>query len=245
MGTLDFYYGQAIRELEGGLRRDDLWGRAFARSGGDVQKAHAIYIDLLAKHLAQEAGVPPLLDGFEATTAAVTNAGKSFFSFVSKTKRTPTPLSNEAASQSARSKSDTGYESSAVPLRDSAPRNEVSIDPTDDAWAMALAEFEGENRRPGLWAKVFAESGGNDSVAKASYIQIRAIELERERRLEAQKAHDEEQRIAVELARQEYESLPKGWCPNCDGLIPISSNECSKCGAIFGGSGWKIRPQYS
>lgn len=70
--------------MEAGLRRDDLWGRAFARSGGDTQKAHAIYIDLLARRLAEEAGEPPLLEGIEATTAVVTNAGKSFLSFVSK-----------------------------------------------------------------------------------------------------------------------------------------------------------------
>ncbi len=71
--------------MEAGLRPDGRWCKAFALSGGDAQKAHAIYVDLLAKQLAQEAGVaPPLIEGIEATTAVVSSAGKSLFSFVSK-----------------------------------------------------------------------------------------------------------------------------------------------------------------
>ena len=31
-----------------------------------------------------------------------------------------------------------------------------------------------------------------------------------------------------------------GRCPNCRTRIPIQSEVCPKCGAIFGGSGWKV-----
>jgi hypothetical protein len=47
-------------------------------------------------------------------------------------------------------------------------------------WSMALAEFESESRRPGLWARLFAEAGGNETSAKAAYLKARVAELENE-----------------------------------------------------------------
>ncbi|MES1980775.1 MAG: hypothetical protein V4451_22270 [Pseudomonadota bacterium] len=44
-------------------------------------------------------------------------------------------------------------------------------------WSAALAEFENSSRRPGLWARVFAEADGNESVAKAAYLKTRVAEL--------------------------------------------------------------------
>jgi hypothetical protein len=36
---------------------------------------------------------------------------------------------------------------------------------------------------------------------------------------------------------------PMGTCPNCTSVIPLASEECPKCKAVFGpGSAWKIRP---
>lgn len=52
------YYEQAFREIEAGYRRDGLWGKAFSRSKGDLQKAKAIYLDMLAQHLESEANAP-------------------------------------------------------------------------------------------------------------------------------------------------------------------------------------------
>lgn len=49
-------------------------------------------------------------------------------------------------------------------------------------WAEVAAEFEGDNRRPGLWAKLFAEAGGDLNVAKASYLSRRFGELEAQQR---------------------------------------------------------------
>jgi hypothetical protein len=47
-------------------------------------------------------------------------------------------------------------------------------------WSIALAELEGPARRQGLWAKLFSEAAGNESVAKATYLQQRVEELQRE-----------------------------------------------------------------
>ncbi|MEZ2311081.1 hypothetical protein AB6809_30995 [Paraburkholderia sp. RCC_158] len=44
-------YGEAVREFESGIRRDEIWGSAFVNAGGNPQQASAIYVDLLAEHL--------------------------------------------------------------------------------------------------------------------------------------------------------------------------------------------------
>ena len=46
------------------------------------------------------------------------------------------------------------------------------------SWNQAIDEFEGENRNRGLYAKVFAESQGNEAKTKAKYIEIRAREIQ-------------------------------------------------------------------
>jgi hypothetical protein len=56
MEPTEKYYGKAVREFERGVRRDDIWGNPFVRAEGDVQKASAIYVELLAEHLSR-AGV--------------------------------------------------------------------------------------------------------------------------------------------------------------------------------------------
>jgi hypothetical protein len=40
----------------------------------------------------------------------------------------------------------------------------------EDTWERALREVESSERRPGLWARCFAEAGGDESKAKAAYI---------------------------------------------------------------------------
>lgn len=54
----DEFYGQALREIESGSRRDDLWGRALAKSGGSYQKAKAEYVNMLALQLEAMACAP-------------------------------------------------------------------------------------------------------------------------------------------------------------------------------------------
>lgn len=53
--------------------------------------------------------------------------------------------------------------------------NKIDIDPT--SWNQAIDEFEGENRNRGLYAKLFAETQGDESKVKAKYIEIRATEI--------------------------------------------------------------------
>lgn len=124
---------------------------------------------------------------------------------------------------------------------------------SEEYWAQALQEVEGAERRPGLWARAFAHSKGVESVAKANYLETRVTELVQEHKAKmAEKARllnqqAEEARIAAlpeEL--RAFERLPKGTCPNCSTLQPLSSLECPKCKAIFGpDSAWTLVPVHS
>lgn len=51
------------------------------------------------------------------------------------------------------------------------------LQPSEFEWSLALAEYQGEHRRPGLWARLFAEAGGNEGAAQAAYLKIRAAEI--------------------------------------------------------------------
>lgn len=44
-------------------------------------------------------------------------------------------------------------------------------------WEKALGEYQSDARHKGLWAKLFSESNGNESVTKAQYIKLRALEI--------------------------------------------------------------------
>jgi hypothetical protein len=57
-----------------------------------------------------------------------------------------------------------------------------SAESDERLWSAALAEVDGQSRRPGLWAKAFSEAGGNESAAKAAYLKARVAELEDETR---------------------------------------------------------------
>lgn len=124
-------------------------------------------------------------------------------------------------------------------------------EPTEEFWATALSEFEGTSRRPGLWARVFAEAQGIEAVAKAAYLRDRASELayeyqlrfaEQERQAKQRAREAELERLSAE--QRAFELLPKGRCPNdsCRSVMPLSEKSCSKCGAIFGSIGWNLVP---
>lgn len=124
----------------------------------------------------------------------------------------------------------------------------VNLD--DEFWARALAEYESNARRPGLYARVFSQAQGNEAVAKASYLKHRVEEfsLEHQQRVRAQ---EQAEREAIEKARlsrlteeqHAYDLLPKGNCPGCETVIPLSASECPKCRALFGpGSAWTVLP---
>lgn len=132
----------------------------------------------------------------------------------------------------------------AASLRSSPPDNE------EELWASAMAEFASSERRVGLWGKVFSQSGGNESAAKAAYLQARFLELQAERLAEraererlAREREEVERSAKLSEEQRAYASLPKGRCPNCNTVLLLSANECSKCGAVFGGqSSWKVLP---
>jgi hypothetical protein len=65
-------------------------------------------------------------------------------------------------------------------LADSNRSDAPKVNINEKSWEHALLEFEGGDRRLGVWAKVFAESNGNESLAKAAYIAYRAPQIQEE-----------------------------------------------------------------
>lgn len=109
-------------------------------------------------------------------------------------------------------------------------------------WEDALSEFENQ-RRAGLWAKVFAEANGNEQVAKAKYLQARVAELTIQARsqitarLEQEWLTQTQQNLAREESqnREAYEPTSFGVCPNleCQEVIPAWNKACPNCGLAF------------
>ncbi|WP_372828098.1 hypothetical protein [Polaromonas sp.] len=122
--------------------------------------------------------------------------------------------------------------------------------PAEEFWSDALAEFDSASRRSGLWARSFAEAQGNETLAKANYLRYRASELEHENQEQLAECAREAAQLTKlgELAllsesERAYALLPKGICPNCTAIVPLSSETCSKCTAMFGmGSKWHLKP---
>lgn len=83
----------------------------------------------------------------------------------------------------------------------------------ESLWARALAELEGQGRRPGLWARSFSAARGDEAVAKASYLGARVLELEGERQAaiaeQAQLANpkEERERLAKEAGNERTHSF--------------------------------------
>ncbi|MBK6867896.1 MAG: hypothetical protein IPG98_08225 [Burkholderiales bacterium] len=55
--------------------------------------------------------------------------------------------------------------------------NKTPVSTEESLWALALSEFNGLNRRPGLWAQVLAGANGDESKAQAAYLKARYDEL--------------------------------------------------------------------
>ena len=137
------------------------------------------------------------------------------------------------------------------------------VEPTEEFWAHALHECESATMKAGLWAKAYAEAGADERVAKATYIRLRATQLQ-EQYVEQQQAQKLilEEELLVEQERQRAQDaeiaellakmdeakraealLPKGRCPACDAVIPLSSEKCPECTALFSeDSMWKVKP---
>ncbi len=55
------------------------------------------------------------------------------------------------------------------------PSNQSQVD--DQCLELASKEFDSPTRKEGLWARCFAESGGQENRAKAKYLEVRFQEL--------------------------------------------------------------------
>ena len=89
---------------------------------------------------------------------------------------------------------------------------------SNDIWARALIEAENpQERDAGLWARCFAEAGGDEGRAKAAYIKNRVEQ-------ESKKPFLVDERI--------------GKCPSCDASTNVNALKCHKCGVVFGPD-WK------
>ena len=72
----------------------------------------------------------------------------------------------------------------------------------EDHWATAMAEVESGQRRPGVWAKAFAESEGDETKAKVAYLKSRVQQLtDAEKLIQAQQEVTRQQ--AAEKAQAE------------------------------------------
>ena len=70
----------------------------------------------------------------------------------------------------------------------------------EDFWATAMNEVETGQRRPGVWAKAFAECDGDETRAKVAYLKARVGQLTNA--AEAQVAQEEADKLAeVEMAK--------------------------------------------
>ncbi len=97
----------------------------------------------------------------------------------------------------------------------------ITPEPSDACWAEALAECEEGNHKPALWAKSIAMANGDENVAKASYLKIRASEL-----------------AAVEAAMlaarsKEQINAQFGICPNCGMKVHLDAESCRHCNTRF------------
>ena len=119
--------------------------------------------------------------------------------------------------------------------------NKISENENNSLWGFALNEYEGESRKKDLYAKIFAESEGNEQVTKAKYINKRVEELLKEEELKSTK--DAWSDKADTEKKAEKNSHVDAKYPNCQSLILKTSIICSKCKADFSdGSLWKPIP---
>jgi hypothetical protein len=88
--------------------------------------------------------------------------------------------------------------------------NKKSDDDNDVVWEQAFNEAEGENRKKALWARVLVMTEGNESIAKAKYIELRVPQIANEyvADLEA-KSSTQESRLKAELDARESKCQDK------------------------------------
>ena len=101
---------------------------------------------------------------------------------------------------------------SALPLL--APNNQIpppaAMSPSspteEDFWATAMNEVETGQRRPGVWAKAFAECDGDETKAKVTYLKARVQQLTSDAREQA--AQVEAERLAA-IEKEKADTLAR------------------------------------
>ncbi len=78
----------------------------------------------------------------------------------------------------------------------------------EDSWATAMQEVETGQRRPGIWAKAFAECDGDETKTKVAYLKARVQQLTEvaqaiEAQREAQRQDEFAKEKAASLAKQQ------------------------------------------
>ena len=110
----------------------------------------------------------------------------------------------------------------------------------EDMYAAALAEVQSGATRPGMWAKAFAESEGDENKSKALYIKLR-VQNEMERIQQEQKAADV---LAAELACRKAAELKAvvtnkfpEWSSGVNGWLLLLVLKMTVFGPLFGAGG--------
>jgi len=137
-----------------------------------------------------------------------------------------------------------------------------TLEPDNDEqlWELAAQEFDGPARRAGLWAKSFAQSGGDEVQAKINYLKVRVSQLVAERavrrqagavalrtRRDAETLADDAKPAALPTQNSRSPVAPPrpslGVCPSCSNTISVDSRSCPKCKASFDEySSWRVKP---
>ena len=78
----------------------------------------------------------------------------------------------------------------------------LSSSTEEDFWATAMTEVETGQHRPGIWAKAFAESDGDETKAKVAYLKARVQQLTDAAKASAAK-QEVERLEAIEKAQRE------------------------------------------
>ena len=166
----------AVPALCLGLDREDL-SRGLMWVSWSVTLALVCTLYLSRSYRAQQTYGLPERSARKASVAGhrATATAASFWPIVSAGLRKPAPALLRANVKAAPVVS---LVKSAKPVAASASVPVKTEEADEQLWASALNEFEGTDRRAGLWARAYAHTDGNEAQAKARYLKQRVAELQ-------------------------------------------------------------------
>ena len=103
-------------------------------------------------------------------------------------------------------------------------KEELEAIDQDQVWSLAYEEFESENRKIGLWARLFAENNGDDAKAKAAYLKASSEVI-----------HNKLRESLIAKNKEKYQSNKKD-------AVNKTEEECinDKIYDLYEGSGYQI-----